>query len=212
MEDPFTFWSKHYPGDALGIVRDLLGGAYKESCTGFMKGHHVSFVTYVQGFNLGAVERELRERLDGVGWLYVSTGDIEKKGQIEAAFAIAPILPIKVAVGYHATRTCKIGQIKDEGLKPSNEERRATNFPDTEGVIHVCAKLKEDGGKDSAEWWREELSKKNRFGDPNWSILRIDMSGLPVEARVYQDMHSASGIIVDMIDQIPGDLISEVPS
>jgi hypothetical protein len=95
-------------------------------------------------------------------------------------------------------------------LKPSNEERRATTFPDTEGVIHICAKLREVGGKDSAEWWRDELSKKNRFGNPNWGILQIDMAGLPAEARIYQDMHSVSGVIVDRIDKIPGNLISEV--
>jgi hypothetical protein len=210
MEDSFTFWSQHFPGDALDIVRGLLGAAYKGNCTGFLKAHHVCFVTYVQGFDHRAVERELRRDLDRVGWLYVTTGPIDRKGQVEAAFAIAPILPIKVEVGYHATRACMIKQIREEGLKPSNEERRATNFPDTEGVIHICAKLKEDGDKDSAEWWRDELSKKNRFGDPNWGILQIHMTGLPTDARVYQDIHSASGVVVDRIDKIPAHMLSEV--
>ena len=53
-------------------------------------------------------------------------------------------------------------------------------------------------------------SKKNNFNDPNWGIVRIEMNGLPQGARVYQDMHSASGVLVDRIDRIPGSLISEV--
>jgi hypothetical protein len=119
-----------------------------------------------------------------------------------------------LAVGYHTTRASLIPNIcgeNGEGLLPSNAERRATNFPDTDSVIHVCAKLSHEGDEnDSAEWWRATLSKKNRFGDPNWGIVQIDMTGLPPGARVYQDMHSASGVIVDRIDRIPGKLIREV--
>ena len=209
MDDRCEGWPCYPSSAALNIVLELLGSSCKGSSQGRTRHHDVSFIHYLREFDLKAVEQELRRRLDEIGWLYLSPS-VVKPEQIEWAFSIAPIQPKKLKFGYHATRVCLIEQIREEGLKPSNEERRATNFPDTEGVVHVCAKLREDGGKDSAEWWREELSKKNRFGDPNWGILGIDLSGLPAEARSYQDMHSASGIVVDRIGKIPGKLISEV--
>jgi hypothetical protein len=80
-----------------------------------------------------------------------------------------------------------------------------------EGVIHLCDKLTHEGNEnDSAEWCRKTLSESNNFNDPNWGIVRIDMTGLPATARVYQDMHSYSGVIVDRIDRISGRLLREV--
>jgi hypothetical protein len=213
MDDPYTFWTQYPAGEALRVVSDLLGGHVRYHNRDRIERHRHHFwrIGYAPEFDLAGVKKQLRQKLDELDWQFITTGRVIYKGEELPTFGIAPILPIKVAVGYHATRACKIGQIEKEGLKPSNEERRATDYPDTEGVIHICAKLEEVGGKDSAEWWREELSKKNRFGDTNWGILRIEMSSLPAEARVYQDMHSASGIIVDRIETIPGNLISKVP-
>jgi hypothetical protein len=54
------------------------------------------------------------------------------------------------------------------------------------------------------------LREKNRFNDPDWGIVEIDMTHLPPGARVYQDIHSVSGMIVDKIERIPGELIREV--
>lgn len=213
MEDPFTFWTQHPAGKALGVVRGVLGGhmRYNRSDRVERHGHQFWRIWHAPEFDLAGVEKQLRQELDELGWLLITTGQvIEYKGVELPTFGIAPILPMTVVVGYHATRACLIPLIRQEGLKPSNEKRRATSFPDTEGVIHVCAKLAEDGGKDSAQWWREELSKKNRFNDPNWGILRINMTGLPAEVRVYQDMHSASGLIMDRIEKIPGHLLSKV--
>jgi hypothetical protein len=146
--------------------------------------------------------------------LYLTTGQsIEYKDQTLLTFGMAPILPRTLEVGYHATRACLIPEIcgeYGEGLLPSNAERRATHFPDTDGVIHVCEKLSHEGDRnDSAEWWMMTLSKKNNFNDPNWGIVQIDMTRLPATARVYQDMHSASGVIVDRIERIPGKLIRQ---
>jgi len=111
-----------------------------------------------------------------------------------------------VAVAYHATRACVIPVILTEGLLPSNAERRATTFPDTEGVVHACAKLTHaEGENDSAEW-RQELSRKNRFNDPHWGIVRIDLAGLS-GAKVHQDLHSQSGLV---INRVPPHLVSLV--
>jgi hypothetical protein len=64
MEDSSTFWSQHYPGNAIDIVCDLLGPAYRENVTGWMKEHHVSFVTYSPEFDLAgaSLSRWMRKR------------------------------------------------------------------------------------------------------------------------------------------------------
>ncbi len=213
--DPFTFWSEHPPHEAFEIADRLLGKAVLFRGSGVFKGHHFCRVGYSPDLDLAGVEPQIREELDGIAWLFVTTGQsIEYKGQTLPTFGMAPILPRALEVGYHATRACLIPKIcgeDGEGLLPSNAQRRATHFPDTDGVIHVCEKLSHDGDQnDSAEWWRTTLSKHNRFNDPDWGIVRIDMTGLPRGTRVYQDMHSASGVVVDRIDRIPGRLISDV--
>jgi hypothetical protein len=211
----FTFWSEHPPNEAFEIADRLLGSALLYRGSGVFKGHHFLRVGYSPDFDLVGVERRVREELDGIGWLFLTTGQsVEYKGQTLPTFGMAPVLRRRLTVGYHATRACLIPKICGEhgaGLLPSNAERRATHFPDTDGVIHVCEKLAHEGNEnDSAEWWKMTLSKKNNFDDPNWGIVRIDMTGLPPTARIYQDMHSASGVMVDRIDRIPGALIREV--
>jgi hypothetical protein len=119
----------------------------------------------------------------------ITTGEsLELEGGLFPCFGIAPISKKAVPVAYHATRACVIPLIRSDGLLPSNSERSATGYPDTGGVIHVCEKLTcRDGENDSAEWWMEHLSRRNRFGDSNWGIVRIDMSRL-TGARVYQGL------------------------
>jgi hypothetical protein len=215
MLEAIAFWTAHPPHDAIDIAARLLGSTPLLTQGGTFKNHHVWRIGYAPDFDIAGVEQQIRRELDEIGWLFVTTGGRgEKKGETVLLFALAPILPKTVTVGYHATRACLIPRIcgeDGEGLLPSNAERQATNFPDTAGVIHVCEKLTHNGDEnDSAEWWRVTLSQKNRFNDPNWGIVRIDMTQLPAGARVYQDMHSASGVVVDRINRIPGRLISEV--
>lgn len=215
MKDSFAFWTTHLPHGATEIARRHLGESLLHSGSSTYKGHRIWRVGFAPDFDLAGVEAKLRKELDGIGWLFVTTGHaIDYKGQTMPTFGMAPLLPKTLAVGYHTTRACLIPKIcgeGGEGLLPSNAERRATNFPDTDGVIHVCEKLSHEGDEnDSAEWWKGTLSKKNRFGDPDWRIVQIDMTRLPLGARVYQDMHSASGVLVDRIEKIPGKLIRPV--
>jgi hypothetical protein len=212
----FTFWSEHPPREAFEIANGLLGTAVLCRECAFFKGHNFLRISYSPDFDLAGVEKRIREELDGIEWLFLTTGQsIQNNGQTLPTFGMAPMLPRKLEVGYHATRACLVPKIcgeQGEGLLPSNAERRATHFPDTNGVIHVCERLSHKGEQnDSAQWWMMTLSKRNNFNDSNWSILRIDMTQLPATARVYQDMHSASGVIVDRIERIPGRLITEVP-
>jgi hypothetical protein len=213
--DPVAFWTQYPAAEAYTIVRDVLRDDLKYNQTGIYNGFHLLRIGYPPAFNLASVEQRLRRELDQIEWLFVTTGErLEVKAESFLSFGIAPILRSQVETAYHATRSCLIDRIcgeQGEGLLPSNAERRATTFPDTEGVIHVCAKLAHEGAEnDSAEWWMKELRTRNRFNDPHWGIVKIDMTGLPTGARVYQDMHSSSGLIVDRLTVIPGKFITEV--
>jgi hypothetical protein len=211
-EDMMAFWSEHPPLEAFAAVDAVLGKVVQCRLTGQFKGHHILHIGHPADFDLSAVEPRLRQELDAIGWQFVTTGTrLELRDASEIpSFGVAPILLRDVPVAYHATRACAIPLILKEGLLPSSADRRATTFPDTEGVIHACAKLTHaEGENDSAEWWRQELSKKNRFIDPHWGIVQIDLAGLS-GARVHQDIHSQSGLIIDKIDRIPPDLVSPV--
>jgi hypothetical protein len=209
--DAFMFWTQHIATPALEIVGTVLGDNIRLRQTGIYKRHHLIRVAYHKDLDLAAVEPQLRRALDAIEWQFVTTGEsLELRDGLFPSFGIAPIIRQTVAVAYHATRVCVIPLILNHGLLPSNSERSATAFPDTEGVIHVCEKLTcEPGENDSAEWWMEHLGKKNRHNDSHWGILQIDMARLE-NARVYQDMHSASGLVVDKVERIPMTLITVV--
>jgi hypothetical protein len=214
QKSTFGFWTEHPVHRAYPIVDRLLGAKAKNKHMGRFKGHHIIHIDYETHFDLDTVKVRLRRSLDRIEWQFVTTGRAIKNKEetvvLALCFGIAPILKKTVSIAYHATRTCNIKKILKQGLLPSNKNRHTTDFPDTEGVIHVCEKLTcEKGENDSAEWWRDHLRQNNRFNDQNWGILKIDMAGLE-SARVYQDMHSQSGLIADRIRRIPKELIEEV--
>ena len=107
------------------------------------KGHHYWTFDYEPAFDLCEIEREIRRRLDEIEWQFVTISNavLENGNRKWKWFGIAPILPQSVDVGFHVTRLIAIARILNEGLLPSNQERRATTFPDTERVIHVCRTL-----------------------------------------------------------------------
>lgn len=210
------FILEHAPAIAFQIADRYLGKTLMFRGSGILKNRPYYCIGYSQDFSLSHVKAQIRKELDDIGWLFLTTGHkIEyKDGRTIPSFGMAPLIPRSLKIGYHATRSCLIPIIcgeNGEGLLPSNADRAATDFPDTEDVIHVCEKLTHEGNEnDSAEWWKKTLSERNIVGDPHWGIVRIDMTGLPTTARIYQDMHSASGVIVDRIDRIPGRLIEPV--
>jgi hypothetical protein len=61
-------------------------------------------------------------------------------------------------------------------------------------------------GSESAHWWRAHLAENNRFNDPDWVILLIDVGQLE-GARTYRDIWSNSGIILDNVARVPPCLI-----
>jgi hypothetical protein len=203
------------PGDehtALSIVLKILQENFKEALWAQNRYHRILYVGLANTLPTQRHISVMRKSLDKIDWQVVrSAARLQTTtGEEVATIGIAPIARKRISVAYHATRTLVLPRILTEGLLPSNEARRATDFPDTKGLIHVCERLGEsDDEKETARWWMVELSRKNRFGDHDWSIIKIDMSKLK-NARVYQDMHSKSGIIIDRIPRIPGVLIETV--
>jgi len=204
------FWTEHPSLQATQAVVGIMGGTLAGMRFHYYKnvhGHHMILIPYSPGFVMTTdAKKKMRDALDEMNWLFITKREPDPANPDEFPhFGIAPILEKRVALAYHVTRTCLIEKIMAEGLLPSNQERRSTDFPDTEGVIHVCTKLgHRENENDSAEWWADHLSKSEHTlsSDPNWSILQIDMALVPA-ARVYQDMHSKSGLIVDRISRIP---------
>jgi hypothetical protein len=211
FQEAYEFWTEHGLARAYVLLDEILPpSAIRYRQTGKSKGHHIAHIGYSPSLDLNALRSEIKAHLNRIDWQFVTTGaSIELNGSLVIpSFGIAPIIRRKIRVAYHATRLCVIPSILNIGLIPSNSERRVTSFADTEGLIHVCEKLKcKPGENDCAEWWRDHLSYKNLYDDPCWGILRIDLASLP-EARVYQDMHSQSGLVVDEIERIPPNLIT----
>jgi hypothetical protein len=212
-----TFWNEHPPLQATQVVINIMGGTLAGTRFHFYEnvhGHQMILVPYSPGFVMTAdAKKKMRDVLEQMDWLFITKREPDQGNPDHFLhFGIAPILRKQVTVAYHATRTCLIEKIMTEGLLPSNQERRSTDFPDTEGVIHICTKLRHRGGEnDSAEWWANHLSKSEHTlcRDPNWTILQIDMALVPT-ARAYQDMHSKSGLIVDRIARIPPEALTKI--
>lgn len=126
---------------------------------------------------------------------------------------LAPMVFVLFGTAYHSTRRTAYSSIMSEGLLPSSPERQnSLKRTDCDGNIYVCEHLgnPQDAGVTSsltAHWWRDHLSKNNRYADPDWVILEIELRGLPPH-RLHRDIWSASGVIVAGVDRIPPRLIT----
>ena len=134
-------------------------------------------------------------------------------GQYVYHLYVAPMIYVRLDVGFHATRRAVFNSILSGGLLPNSPERQTTaERHDCIGNIYLCERLGEPAdagqtGSCSVHWWRHELSRKTRFGDRDWIILRVELAGLP-KHRLYQDIWSESGLILDGIEVVPSALIS----
>lgn len=154
----------------------------------------------------------IRRFVEGRGWQF-SRQNPEFIGRRIDWVYLGQIQPVKVDVAYHATRRASVESIFKLGLLQSVPKRQTTdNRHDCEGNIYLCEQLgtPEDAGKQNARtahWWRYHLSQHNRFKDSDWVILRVEIGRLS-GARLYRDMWSESGIVVDKVLFIPPSLIS----
>ena len=120
--------------------------------------------------------------------------------------------PVSLRVGYHATLRRQVDSILSNGLLPGSPDRRTDDDRiECHGNIYVCEKLgvPGDAGKPesfSAHWWRDHKSKRNRFNDPDWVILEIDLWKLPPHLS-YRDIVSESGVILRGVSVIPPSLL-----
>jgi hypothetical protein len=145
------------------------------------------------------LKREIRRWAEGQGWQFsrqlvlVSPNDTER---VEHVY-LAPMIHVPLVLGYHATRRVSFPSIRQEGLLPSISARQTTERWDCDGNIYVCERLgtpADEGvpGSESAHWWRAHLAEKNRYSDPDWVILSVEIGKL-ADARVYKDIWSKSG-------------------
>ena len=151
--------------------------------------------------------RELRRRAEAINWHY------SEYDKIPSWMMIAPMLLVSdCGAAYHVTRTANVISILRDGILPSNPAISTTGRADCEGNIYVCRELGErevndnsEPSKGTAMWWQRHFRHKNRFNDPHWEILTLRLRGL--SARIYRDMWSSSGLIVNGVEQIPPDAI-----
>lgn len=158
-----------------------------------------------------SVRQDLRQRLNAIAWQYSAADDADRHLAYVAPMRVVPT----PTVAYHATRAVAAPSILDRGLLPSNAEISATGRPDCYGNIYVCEELGEPVGlpdveprKGTAMWWKWELSRRNRFHDSDWVVLSVMLQGLA--AKIYRDIWSTSGMIVDSIERIPPERIGVV--
>jgi len=163
--------------------------------------HPVLKVVLTPGVQVEEHSGQLREELDKIGWQFITILNDDPQTP-QRRFAMAPVTPREATVTYHTTLASTWVAIQRDGLVPSNPAIRQTNFPDTEGKIHVCKAPTGDGSGSS---WVRIFCNKNQRKPEEYAILRVDLSGLG--ARVYQDVRSQYGLIVDRIDRIPPDRI-----
>jgi hypothetical protein len=121
---------------------------------------------------------------------------------------VAPMLLVEENTVYHVTRGRMIASILCEGLLPSNEAISLTKYPDSFGKIHGSLELTNRLGQgDGAVFWVQTFTE--RYGEP-FGILRVDLTGLPTEGRVYRDAHSHWGIVIDRVVRIDPCYLQEV--
>jgi hypothetical protein len=205
VADQIAAW-KQTPPPAVEIARRVLGDKFvmpvpmRLGGTGF---HPIIRVVPVPGCDVSEYSGQMREELDKIGWQFVTILNDDQPAAAQRRFAMAPITERAVTVTYHATRASTLGTVQREGLLPSNPARRQTDYPDTDGKLHVCEAMTGDG---SASRWVRIFSQRYSKKPEEHVILRVDLTGLG--ARVYLDVRSQYGLIVDRFDRIPPERIA----
>ena len=139
--------------------------------------------------------KQLSDGLDAIGWQLVHPKPVDGKvGRYEAA----PITPLSAKITYHATLVERRDKILTEGLIPSNEAIRHSDHPGGDGKIHVCEALE---GDFSVSRWVGIFCRDYNRKPEVYCILKINLEGF--QARIYQDIRSQRGIVVDKFAVIP---------
>lgn len=197
---------------ALAIVQDVFGLSQPLPCR--FKGRSIIQIWVNDSADRKNREATARKRLDQIEWQMVVLAVQDQTAYRTMndnlplpnpngpshlnVYGLAPIELIepRPLSAYHATET----QIAEQanGLRPSDG---SNGYPDTEGKIHACATL--DGTNTSAAYWAQLLAERKGLTVADYSILEVSREHLPPGARVYQDLHSQSGIVIDRVALIP---------
>lgn len=197
-------WLRHPPLEAINIVRESLGDIFA-AIPGRNGGHAIIQIVVMRDCNVLQYRDDVRRRLDSIDWQWVtlSMDEVATPGKLCAA--IAPIETRQLPVAYHATLKLAIPAIVAHGLLPSHPAIQQTDFPDTEGRIHFAENLMGDG---SAVRWIKIFSEKYDRPQADYGILELDLRG--VDGRMYQDIHSEHGLVIDRIERIDPSRIREL--
>ena len=168
-----------------------------------------AFTLFPSDNTVDSIKTAMRCRLSKINW------QISEMDDRPLLLFVAPMVFVSVRTAYHATRSANLDSVFQHGLLPSVPELSNTGRADCIGNIDVCPTLGNDPvdldaepEKGTAPWWRWHLSHKNSFNDPDWCILRVELAN--VEATVYRDIWSNSGLIVDGIDRVPTERLTVI--
>jgi hypothetical protein len=120
---------------------------------------------------------------------------------------LAPIKNVCVETLYHATREVNVQVILHGGLRAARREDCNFDRLDTIGNIYGSSVLGAPGDwansrYGTAHWWAELFARDNRFNDPNWRILEVDLRGID-GLTCFRDIWSQTGIIIRPTEPIP---------
>jgi hypothetical protein len=164
-----------------------------------------------------SAKQDVRRFVKGQGWQFSrqKIRGLSSPGEFTEYVYLAPLIWVQISKGYHATRRASLASISLRGLLPSTPDRQTTKERcDCEGNIYLSEILGAPAdagipGSHSAHWWRWKLARVNRFKDPDWVILKVRLSDLK-GARLYRDIWSKSGVILDNVSAVPPHLLEMV--
>ena len=205
-EQQFREWLREPPADAIRVAQESLRDDYVSYRPTHYGQNVIIGVVVARDCDLSEHEDNVRERLGGIGWQWVTVKDEATNEPKPFGFGMAPIRRRPLHTAYHTTLRTAIPSIRQIGLLPSNKANRQTDYPDTEGRIHVSEKLEGDG---SAVRWIRIFSEKYNRPQADYGILKLDLQG--AEGRMYEDIHSAHGVVIDRTVGIEPCRIGPVP-
>jgi hypothetical protein len=199
------------PAEQISVAKESLGDKFVLPIYKVHGVHSAIIQIFVTAdCDLRPYKESIVSRLDCMNWEWVTLrqdklGTTEPSTEPKIGFGMAPILPRQAEIAYHVTLERAIPAILKSGLLPSCDAIKQTDFPDTEGRIHVTERLEGDG---SAARWIRLFSEKYDRPQADYGILELNLQGLG--GRMYQDIHSEFGLVIDGVDRIAASRIKRV--
>jgi hypothetical protein len=211
-----NFWNAHPYDEAVAVVSKVFGASSVNPMCRTHATHNVVGVYVPDTEGMQDREDAARRELDRLGWQFIMIEDIGNRFRSARpdraplsfsglnglnTYGLSPLLPLvdRPKTVFHATPSKIALRCLVEGIRPS---RGQNGYSDTRGKLHVCRKLESDAA-DNAVWWAKALSERDCLPLSTYSILEVSIVNLPPIARVYADLNSVSGVVIDRFDKIP---------